>query len=132
VLLRAVALQLAGLAGSLHRDLRLARAFGRGAVLALVRLARLRVGRDPRQHGADVDGGADVHQHLAHAPGGGRLDVGVDLVGGDRGDDLVGLDPVADLLLPLHHGALGNRHPHLGHGHVDERLNIRGAHGTPP
>ena len=119
VLLGGVALQLTGLAGGLQRDLRLGRAPAGGLALGRVRLAGLGVGRDAGEHDADVDRRADLDQHLLHAPAGGRLDVGVDLVGGDRGDDLVALDPVAGLLLPLDDGALGDRDAHLGHRHVN-------------
>ena len=58
-----------------------------------VRLAGLRVGRDAREHGADLDRLAHRHEDLLHPPGRRRLHVRVDLVRGDRRDDLVGLAP---------------------------------------
>ena len=88
---------------------------------------------DPREHRADVDRLARPATRIsASAPGGRRRDLGVDLVGRDLADRLVGLDPVADLLAPLDDRALGDRDAHLRHGDVDERLSSRGAHGTPP
>jgi hypothetical protein len=84
-----------------------------------VRLARLRVGRDPREHRPDLDRRPDPDEDLGQAAGGRRRDVRVDLVRRDRGDGLLVLDPVADLLVPLDDRALGDRDPHLGHRHVD-------------
>ena len=77
---------------------------------------------------------ADLHDDLGHAARGRRLDVGVDLVGRDRGDDLVGLHPVAGLLAPLDDGALRDGDAHLRHRDVHEgrRISTRGADGRPP
>ena len=97
-----------------------------------VGLAGARVRRDPRERGADVDGHARLHEHLGQPAGRRRRDLGVDLVRGDLGERLVGLHPVADLLVPGDDRALGDGHAHLGHRDVDERLSRRGAHGTPP
>ena len=65
----------------------------------------------------------DVYKRSGH----GRRNLGVDLVGRDLDQRLVGLDPVADLLQPTQDRAFGNRLPHLGHGD----LNARGARGHP-
>ena len=107
---------------------------GRRAVGSRSAARRGRAGRDARERHADVDRRADLHEDLDEPAGGRRRDLGVDLVGRDLGDRLVGVDLVAGLLVPLDDGALGDGHPHLGHRHVDERpgLSTRGADGRPP
>ena len=75
---------------------------------------------DPRQHGPDRDCLLDRHQDLGDDAGDRRRHLGVDLVGRDLADRLVGRDPVANLHPPRDHGALGDRHPHLGHRHVNQ------------
>ena len=57
---------------------------------------------------------------VTHA-GDGRGHLGVDLVGGDLEQRLVGLDVVADLLEPAGDRAFGDRLPQLGHRHVHMR-----------
>ena len=54
-------------------------------------------------------------------PAAGRGDLGVDLVGRDLDERLVGLDRVALLLVPLEDGALGHRLAHRGQRHLDRR-----------
>ena len=58
---------------------------------------------------------------LRQRAGGRRGHLGVDLVGGDLDQRLVGLHRVAHLLQPLEHGALGDRLAHLGHRDLDGR-----------
>jgi hypothetical protein len=55
-------------------------------------------------------------------PGGGRGDLGVDLVGRDLDQRLVGLDAVALLLVPFEDGALGHRLAHRGQGDLHCRI----------
>jgi len=59
---------------------------------------------------------------------GGRGDLGIDLVGGDLDEDLVDLDRVTLLLVPLEDGPLGHRLAHGGHG--DLRRGVH-CHGEP-
>jgi hypothetical protein len=87
-----------------------------------MRLARLGLCLDRRQQDADVDGLPRLHEDLLQPPGGRRRHLGLDLVGRDLDEDLVVLDPVARALAPLGDRALGNRHAHLRHGHLCERL----------
>ena len=68
---------------------------------------------------ADRDGVAGLGEDLLHHPGGGSGNLGVDLVGRDLDDRLVGLDGVAGLLGPLEDHALGDRLAHGRHGDVD-------------
>ena len=56
----------------------------------------------------------------------GRRNLGIDLVGRDLDDRLVGLDPLADLLAPARDRALRHADAHLGHYDVDCSS---GAHG---
>ena len=65
----------------------------------------------------------DVYKRSGHR----RRNLGIDLVGGDLDERLVGLHPVTNLLQPTQDRAFGNRLPHLGHGD----LNARGARGHP-
>ena len=74
---------------------------------------------DPAEHLADLDGGARLDEQLGHRAARGRGDLGVDLVGRDLDDRLVGLDRVADRLGPLEHGPLGDRLAHRRHDDVD-------------
>ena len=74
---------------------------------------------DAREHGADVDSLALRDEDLADDPGGGRRDLGVDLVGGDLEQGLVGLDVLAHLLEPPRDRALRDGDAHLGHHDVD-------------
>ena len=55
---------------------------------------------------------------------GGRGHLGVDLVGGDLDQRLVGVDAVAHLLQPLEDRALGDRLAHLGHGDLNGRCRV--------
>jgi hypothetical protein len=90
--------------------------------LALVAVAARRcwagsvVGRDLGQDCSDADrvafGGVDL-DHGAGRRGG---DLCVDLVGRDLDEDLVGLDSLPLLLVPLKDGALGHRFAHLRQG----------------
>ena len=106
-----------GLAGRLQRDLRLdvpcRRSRTRGPRPACV-------GRDPREHRADLDGRADLDQHLLTRPLAGAstsvsiLSVEIEAMISSP------LHPVAGLLLPLHDGALGDRDAHLGHRDIHE------------
>jgi hypothetical protein len=100
-----------------------------GVGIGLDRLRGTRLGRrragpvaadlDLPQHRADLDGvvrpGVDRGEHS----GGGRGDLGVDLVGRDLDDRLLGLDAVADPLAPFEDGPLGHRVAHLGHRDLD-------------
>ena len=61
---------------------------------------------------------------LLKRAGGGRGNLGIDLVGGDLEERLVALDGVAGLLEPLGEGAFGDGFAHLGHDYV-------GRHGEP-
>ena len=69
-------------------------------------------GGDLGEHRADGDGVALGGVDLDDGAGGGRGDLGVDLVGRDLDEGLVGLDGVALLLVPLEDGALGHRLAH--------------------
>jgi hypothetical protein len=89
-----------------HRIFRRGCRCGRRAVL----------GGDLGQHGPHIDGVALDGMDLDHGPAGGRRDLGVDLVGGDLDEDLVGLDGVPLLFVPLQDGALGHRLAHLRQG----------------
>ncbi len=105
-------------------------------LFAAVRTTGPAPGCDPGEDGAHRHRRLDRDEDLGDDAADRRRDLGVDLVGRDLADRLVGLDPVADLDAPADDGALGDRHAHLGHGDVDERrrrrLSTRGAHGTPP
>ena len=74
------------------------------------------LGGDLGEHGSDAHGVALGDVDLDHGPAGGRGDLGVDLVGGDLDEGLVGLDRVPLLLVPLQDGALGHRLAHLRQG----------------
>ena len=76
---------------------------------------------DDRDARVDGDGLAFGHEDLDDGAGGGRGHLGVDLVGRDLDDGLVGGDLLADLLDPARDGALRDAHAHLGHDDVDER-----------
>ena len=89
-------------------------------------------GRDPRQHDPNVDRRIDVHQDLGHDAGNGRRHLGVDLVGRDLANRLLGLDPVSDLGAPGDDRTLGHRDAHLRHRHIDQSVSTQGAHGKPP
>ena len=69
----------------------------------------------------DVDGLALLDEDLLHDAGGGARHLGVDLVGRDLEERLVGLDGLALGLEPLRDRALGDGDAHLGHDDVDER-----------
>ena len=68
---------------------------------------------------ADRHGVARLGEDLSHHPGGGSGNLGVDLVGRDLDDRLVGLDGVAWLLGPLEDHALGDRLAHGRHRDLD-------------
>jgi hypothetical protein len=81
--------------------------------------------REHRSHrhrlvGLDEDLGDDAFG------GGGHL--GVDLVGRDVDDGLLGLDVVPHLLAPFEHRALGDRLAHLGHGDLHGGARHQGTH----
>ena len=78
---------------------------------------RRRVG-DDGQLGADLDGGALLHEDLGDEAGSGRRDLGVDLVGRDLEEDLVLRDGVAHLLVPAGDGSFGDGLAQLGHDDV--------------
>ena len=77
-------------------------------------------GGEPADDLADRHGVARLGEDLGQGPGRGRRHLGVDLVGRDLDDRLVGLDAVADRLAPLEHGALGHGLAHLRHDDVDD------------
>ena len=74
---------------------------------------------DAGEHRADVDRLALLDEDLADDAGRGRRHLGVDLVGRDLEQRLVGLDRVADLLGPLRDRALRDGDAHLRHDDVD-------------
>ena len=74
------------------------------------------LGGDLGEDRADAHGVAFGDVDLDHGARGGRRDVGVDLVGGDLDEGLVGLDRVPLLFVPLQDGALGHRLAHLRQG----------------
>ena len=71
---------------------------------------------DLAQDGPDGHGLVGLDEDPDERAGDGRGHLGVDLVGRDLEQRLVGLDLVADLLVPLEHRSLGHRIAHLGHG----------------
>src|ERR1700733_13230131 len=77
------------------------------------------VGRDLGQDRADRDrlalGGVDLHEPAR----GRRWHLGVDLVGRDLDDRLVGHDAVPLLLVPFEHGAFGDGVTHRRHDNLD-------------
>jgi hypothetical protein len=80
-------------------------------------------GGDVGEDRADGDGVALGGVDLRHGAGGGRLDLGVDLVGRDLDQDVVLGDLIALLFMPLQDGAFGDRVTHLRHGHLDRGVN---------
>ena len=94
-------------------------------------LRAVRAGAHAADHLADGHGVAGLGEDLGHRAARGRGDLGVDLVGGDLDDRLVGLDRVADLLGPLEHVALGDRLAHLRHDDVDDLGLGRGSGSRP-
>ena len=76
-------------------------------------------GRDLGEHGAHLHGVAlgEVDRHDGSARGSGHLRV--HLVGRDLDDDLVGLDGVTNLLVPLQDGAFRHRLAHGGQGDLN-------------
>ena len=91
------------------RPVQRARRFAACGVLAC------RAAADDGDDGVDRDGLAFGDLDLGEGAGGGRGDLGVDLVGGDLEERLVALDRVADLLEPLGDGALEDGLAHLRH-----------------
>ena len=77
----------------------------------------------------DVDGLAFLDEDLRQRPGRRARHLGVDLVGRDLEQRLVGLDVLALLLEPARDRALRDGHAHLRHHDVD--CGLRG-HATPP
>jgi len=73
---------------------------------------------DHGQAGADVDCLAFGDQDLGQEAGSRGRHLGVNLVGGDLEEDLIGLDPVSYRLGPAGDGPLGDRLSQLGHRHV--------------
>jgi hypothetical protein len=86
-----------------------------------VRLGRHRVS-DDGEYGADGCGLTLGDSDLGEEPGAGRWHLGIDLVGGDLKERLVGLDAVTDLLEPPRNRPFGDRLAQLRHGDVHERL----------
>ena len=76
----------------------------------------LAVAGDHRELGADLGRLVLADHDPGQHAGGGRRDLGVDLVGGDLEQRLVDLDPVALLLEPAGDGALGDALAQPGHG----------------
>ena len=66
---------------------------------------------------ADLDGLVLLHLDRQQRPGRGRRHLGVDLVGGDLEQRLVGVDVLTLGLEPPGHGALGDALTEAGHGH---------------
>ena len=87
-------------------------------------------GVDARDHGRDRDGLALLHEDLDDRAGGRGRHLGVDLVGRDLDDRLVGLDPVADLLRPAADRAFRDADAHLGHDHVYEASDCHSARSS--
>jgi hypothetical protein len=71
--------------------------------------------RDDMVHGDRL---ALLRPDLGEDAGGGRGNLGIDLVGRDLEQGLVAVDAVADLLDPPDDGALGDRLAHLRHEDV--------------
>ena len=97
----------------------------RGLCLGRLRFRRRpaqpsRLAPDPREHRPDLDGLAFLDEDLAEDAARVRGDLGVDLVGRDLEQRLVGLDRVADVLQPLRHRSLRDGDAHLGHDDVDD------------
>ena len=101
-----------GLCGTVRRRGRRGSSLGASGVTVLA---------DHRQLGTDRDGFALRDQDLGDGPvdRGGHL--GVDLVGRNLEQHLVLGDRVADLLVPLRDGALGDRFTELGHRDISQR-----------
>jgi hypothetical protein len=78
-------------------------------------------GRDFAEYGADLDGFVGLDVDRGQRARGGSGDLGVDLVGRDVDERLVGLDRVADLLAPFEDGSLGHGLAHRGHRDLDRR-----------
>ena len=95
-------------------------------VVAVARRGGAVAGRDLGQDGAHLNGVAFGCVDLGHRPCGRSRHLGVHLVGRDLDENLVRLDPVALLLVPLQDGALGHRLTHRGqsdlHCCVDRHL----------
>ena len=70
---------------------------------------------DRREHGADLDGLALLHEDLRHDSLGRARHLGVDLVGRDLEQRLVAADRIADLAKPLRDRPFRNGDAHLGH-----------------
>ena len=73
---------------------------------------------DGADDGVDLHGRAFSNLDLLQRAGGGRRNLGVDLVGRDLEERLVALDGVARLLEPLGDGAFGDGFAHLGHDYI--------------
>ena len=73
------------------------------------------------EHGSHLNCLIGFREDLYKCSGGRGGNLRVDLVGRYLDERLVGLDPVAHLLQPPQHRALGDRLPHLGHGDLDAR-----------
>ena len=76
------------------------------------------LGRDHRELRADLDRLALLDEDLGDHARRRRRHLGVDLVGRDLEQALVGLDVLAHLLEPLRDRPLGDGHAHLGHHDV--------------
>jgi hypothetical protein len=77
---------------------------------------------DDGDHDADLDGVTLGNADLAQHPGDRRGHLGVDLVGRDFEQWLIGGDDIAHLLEPLCDGALGDGFAELGKGDVSHDL----------
>ena len=77
--------------------------------------------RDHRELRPDLDRLAFLHEDLLDDALAGARNLGVDLVGRDLEQRLVGGDLLAFLLEPLRDRPLGDRDAHLGHHDVDRR-----------
>jgi hypothetical protein len=83
------------------------------------RRGRAAVRGDLGEQRADGDGLALGGMDLDEGAGCGRRNLGVDLVGGDLDERLVGLDRFALLLVPLQDGALADRLAHRRERHLN-------------
>ena len=110
-------------AGALRRRAG-AGAGGSGGLRGGRRRRGARAALDDGEHGADLDRRACRHADLRDDAGAGRRNLHRDLVGLDVEDDFVGGDCVADLLVPIGNGALGDGLAELRHQYVHRALSV--------